>query len=101
MKKFQRSLAILVGTLALMSCGGDRAMQLHGKMTKIQHLGETCWVFMDDQHRYYEVITPSSQILHEGLQMSIRAIEVQSKTLCELPTVIEIIEYRPDHFRDM
>lgn len=87
--------------LLLGSCGRERVMQLHGKMTKIQHLGQTCWIFMDDQHQYYEVITPSTQILREGLQMSIRAIEVQSKTLCELPTVIEVLEFRPDHLKDM
>lgn len=87
--------------LLLGSCGRERVMQLHGKMTEIQHLGQTCWIFMDDQHQYYEVITPSTQILREGLQMSIRAIEVQSKTLCELPTVIEVLEFRPDHLKDM
>ncbi len=98
MKRY--TLGLLMAALALTACSeGD--MELHGKMTTIQYLGKTCWVFQDDNHNYYEVITPSVEILKDGLHMSVRAFEVNSKTLCNLPTVIEIYEFRPDHSKDM
>jgi hypothetical protein len=99
MKRYHYIFALLMAPLLLTACQ-DQEMQLHGKMTTIKHMGKTCWVFQDDNHNKYEVITPSVELLRENLQMSIRAFEVKSKTLCDLPTVIEVFEYRPDFSKD-
>lgn len=95
--------ALLMGTTLFFNtgCKSSGAMKLHGKMTSIPHMDGKCWIFVDDNDRKYEVITPSAQILKEDLQMSIKAIEVDRKTYCNLPTVIEILEYRPDFSKDM
>ena len=94
-------LRLLLLTLVALPACASQEMQLHGTMSTFEFRGETCWVFRDDQGRPFEVITPSSQILRDGLQLSIRAVKVKAKTLCELPNVIEVLEYRPDFAKDM
>lgn len=91
---------LLASLLVLSGCADDE-MRLHGHMEKMEHEGQTCWIFVDDDHKAYEVITPSPEVLKEGLQMSVKAVEVERKTLCQLPTVIDIYEYRPDFAKDM
>lgn len=91
--------------LALLSCAGlagcgDGLKHLHGHMETLQHDGQTCWIFVDDNHNSYEVNTPSSEVLRPNVQMSIKAETLDSKTLCELPTVIDIVEYRLDFAKD-
>ncbi len=93
-------LIALVSSSFLVGCPSSD-FSLHGHMTKIEYEGDTCWVFVDDDHRYYEVITGSDQILQEGLQMRVKAFEVSRKTTCQMPTVIEIYEYMPDFAKDM
>lgn len=102
MKKIRfLTLYLLLGaSLALSSCS-DGQMHLHGHMETIDYLGQKCWIFIDDNHDSYEVITPSPQVLREDLQMRIKAVKVERKTLCDLPTVIDIIEFRPDYDKDM
>jgi len=94
------SVSLLAGLLLLSACG-KREIKLHGHMSSIQYQGNTCWIFIDDNHNSYEVVTPSPQILREGLRMQIRAVEVDRKTLCDLPTVIEIEKFRPDTINDL
>lgn len=91
--------------LALLCCAGlsacgDGTTKMHGHMESLEHDGQKCWIFVDDNHNKYEVITPSSEVLREGLQMSIKAETSEAKTMCELPTVIDIVEYRPDFAKD-
>ena len=86
--------------MSLSACS-DGEMKMHGHMEKIVHQGQTCWIFVDDDHKSYEVITPSELVLRENLQMSIKAVEVERKTLCQLPTVIDILAFRPDYEKDM
>lgn len=93
-------LSALLGMSFLSACQSDE-MRLHGHMEKIQHEGQTCWIFIDDDHKAYEVITPSELVLKENLQMSIKAYEVERQTLCQLPTVIDIVAFRPDFAKDM
>lgn len=99
-----RMLALLTPGLLLMlslSACSDQEMKLHGRMSTIEYQGKTCWIFIDDQGYKYEVITPSPQILREGLRMQIKAYAVERQTLCQLPTVIDIHEYRPDTIKDL
>ncbi|HEY9840715.1 MAG: hypothetical protein ACAI44_03935 [Candidatus Sericytochromatia bacterium] len=91
--------SLLFGCLALSGCG-DGKMHLHGHMESFEFEGQRCWIFVDDNHKKYEVITPSSEVLRDGIQMSIRAEESESKTLCQLPTVIDVVEYRYDFAKD-
>ena len=90
-----RSLTLLVVTLVSLSACKGNEMELYGKVTTLEHEGQTCWVFMDDNHNAYEIITGSSQVLHPGMRAEIRAVEVNRKTSCQLPTVIDIVSYRP------
>lgn len=78
------------------ACDKDDTLRLHGKMESVEHLGYTCWVFRDDSGRAYEVVTPSTQILKDGLAMTIIAMPSEIKTICELGDNIEIVKYRPD-----
>lgn len=98
-----RMLALLLPGLLLMSLSAcsEREIKLHGRMSTLEYQGKTCWIFIDDNGHSYEVITPSPQILREGLRMQIKAYEVERKTLCQLPTVIDIHEYRPDTIKDL
>lgn len=90
-----RSLTLLIVTLmSLSACKGDE-IQLYGKVTTFDHEGQTCWVFMDENHNAYEIITGSTQVLQPGMRAEIRAVEVKRKTSCQLPTVIDIVSYRP------
>jgi hypothetical protein len=90
-----RSLTLLMVTLvSLSACKGDE-MQLYGKVSTIEYAGQTCWVFMDENNNAYEIITGSSQVLQPGMRAEIRAVEVNRKTSCQLPTVIDIVSYRP------
>lgn len=88
------SVLFVLGTLS--ACNQDKTLRLHGKMESVEHLGYTCWVFRDDNGRSYEVVTPSTQILKDGLAMNIIAEPSGIKTICELGDNIEIIKYRPD-----
>lgn len=102
MKNIRRLLCLscLGLSLGLSGCSHNE-LRLHGHMETIEHQGEKCWIFVDDNHHSYEVITPSHDILKENLHMRIKAMEVNRKTLCDLPTVIDIYEYRPDFAKDM
>lgn len=101
MKRVHAFIAGLLALSASLAGCKDDQMHLHGRMTRMEHEGQTCWIFVDDNHNSYEVITPSAQVLRDGLQMSIRAIESDRKTLCQFPTVIDILEFRPDFSKDM
>ena len=101
--KQMKALSLLIAILStsfLVGCPSSD-FALHGHMTKMEHEGDTCWIFVDDDNHYYEVITGSEQILKEGLQMRVKAFEVDRKTTCQMPTVIEIYEYMPDYAKDM
>lgn len=89
-----RSFLFIAGLLCLSACQG-KEMELYGKVTTLQHEGQTCWIFVDENHNSYEIITASSQILQPGMTAAIRAVEVDRKTSCQLPTVIDIVSYRP------
>lgn len=91
---------LLCAGLALSGCSNDE-LRLHGHIESLSYEGQTCWIFVDDNHQSYEVITPSGEVLKEGMQMTIKAVSVDRQTLCSLPTVIDIIEYRPDFAKDM
>ena len=92
---------LFCASIALSGCGGESEIRLHGHMETLQFEGQTCWIFVDDMHKKYEVVTPSPEVLKEGLQMTVKAVSVERQTLCMLPTVIDIIEYRPDFAKDM
>ena len=79
---------------------GESEKRLHGHMESFEHEGQRCWIFVDDDHKKYEVITPSYEVLREGLQMQIKYVESDRQTLCQLPTVIDIVEYKPDFSKD-
>ena len=100
MQKLLSSFLVILIGFSLLGCKSSGEMRLHGKMTTIEHMDGVCWIFVDDKNRKYEVVTPSGQILKEGLQMSIKAVEVSTRTYCGLPTVIEVIEFRPDFEKD-
>ncbi len=90
-----RSLTLMmVALVSLSACKGNE-MELFGKVSRIEHEGQTCWVFMDENHNAYEIITGSTQVLQPGMRAEIRAVEVNRKTSCQLPTVIDIVSYRP------
>lgn len=99
MNHISRLLLALLSCTSLAGCG-DGTTRMHGHMESLEYEGQKCWIFVDDNHNKYEVITPSSQVLRDGVQMSIKAERSQSKTLCELPTVIDIVEYRYDFAKD-
>lgn len=88
---------LLIALIALMGISAceSQEMELYGKVTTLDHEGQTCWVFVDENHNAYEIITASSQILQPGMTAAIRAVEVDRKTSCQLPTVIDIVSYRP------
>lgn len=98
-----KAISLFLAVMSSILLAGCEAsdMALHGHMTKIEHEGDTCWIFVDDDNNAYEVITGSDQILKEGLQMRVKAFEVDRKTTCQLPTVIEIYEFMPDYAKDM
>ncbi len=84
----------LIMLLSLTACKSQE-MELYGKVSILQHEGQTCWIFTDENNNAYEIITASSQILQPGMTAAIRAVEVNRKTSCQLPTVIDIVSYRP------
>ncbi|PKL74805.1 MAG: hypothetical protein CVV27_18625 [Candidatus Melainabacteria bacterium HGW-Melainabacteria-1] len=92
-------LFLLVLILTLYGCSDDK-ISLRGHMETLEYEGQTCWIFVDEMHRKYEVITPSPEVLRPNVKMSIRAYPVERKTLCQLPTVIDIVEYRLDFAKD-
>lgn len=94
-------LLMTLSCLSLSGCGGKEKIQIHGHMESLSYEGQTCWIFVDDDHKKYEVITNSGDVLKEGLQMTIKYEPVSRQTLCQLPTVIDIVEYRPDFAKDM
>lgn len=94
------SAILLCASFGLSACS-DKKMQMHGHMESMTHEGQTCWIFVDDNHRSYEVITPSHEVLKEGLQMFVRYEFADRQTMCGFPTVIDILEYRPDFAKDM
>lgn len=94
-QSFCRSLTLLMLTLMCLSACKSNEIQLFGKVTTFEHEGQTCWIFMDENNNAYEIITGSTQVLQPGLRAEVRAIEVNRKTSCQLPTVIDIVSYRP------
>lgn len=91
----------LFASLGLAGCNNQGGkIQMHGHIESMQVDGHTCWLFIDDEHQSYEVITPSREVLRDGLKMFIRAVPIERHTLCGFPTVIDILEYRPDGVAD-
>ena len=90
-----RFVLVLLTTVTFISGCANGEMELFGTVKQIQHEGQTCWIFEDENHQFYEIITASPQILQPGLRATIRAVEVERKTSCQLPTVIDVLSYRP------
>ena len=98
--RWLRILLICISSSFLLQCSED-TFKVHGEMKAIMHQGFRCWYFKADNGKYFEVVTPSTDILREGLRMYIEAVRVERSTWCGLGDTIEIVRYKADNPKDI